>query len=126
MKMKKEAAASAILAAMMLCIAPIASAQDRHDDDRQTQDQHDSQKGHDNGHGQQGGHDQPHAFVQHDDWKQGAHMNTGDWNRGQKLDWHAHHFNKPPRGYEWREVDGNYVLAAITTGVIVSVIVATH
>jgi Ni/Co efflux regulator RcnB len=53
-------------------------------------------------------------------------MNTGDWNRGQKLDWHAHHFNKPPRGYEWREVDGNYVLAAITTGVIVSVIVATH
>jgi hypothetical protein len=30
----------------------------------------------------------------------------------ERLDWRRHHLRRPPRGYEWREVDGNYVLAA--------------
>jgi Ni/Co efflux regulator RcnB len=31
----------------------------------------------------------------------------------------------PPHGYEWRMVDGNYVLAAVATGVIASVVAAS-
>jgi Ni/Co efflux regulator RcnB len=83
-----------------------ALAQDHHDD------HHDSH--HDN-----------HSYVHHNDWSKGHRMNHDDWNRGERVDYHHYHLNAPPRGYEWREVDGNYVMAAVATGVIASVIVAS-
>ena len=64
------------------------------------------------------------AAKPHPEWHAGAHIANEDWNRGQHFDYRAHHFNEPPAGYEWREVDGNYVLAAVATGVIASVILA--
>lgn len=69
-------------------------------------------------------HDQSH-YVRHDDWKKGGHINHDDWNRGQQVDWHNHHLRQPPRGYQWREVDGNYVLAAVATGLIAETVVAS-
>jgi Ni/Co efflux regulator RcnB len=33
-------------------------------------------------------------------------------------DWKARHLRRPPRGYHWVSVNGDYVLAAIATGVI--------
>ena len=66
------------------------------------------------------------AYVRHEEWKKGYHMKQEDWSRAQRVDdWKAHHLRQPPRGYEWREVDGNYVLAAVATGVIASAIVAS-
>lgn len=65
-----------------------------------------------------------HQYVRHDDWKKGGRIQNEDWNRGEHVDYHAHHLRAPPRGYEWRQVDGNYVLAAVATGVIASVVVA--
>jgi Ni/Co efflux regulator RcnB len=65
------------------------------------------------------------AYVEHKEWKKGYHMNHDDWARGEQVDWHAHHLRTPPRGYEWRQVDGNYVLAAVATGIIASAIVAS-
>jgi Ni/Co efflux regulator RcnB len=62
----------------------------------------------------------------HAGWRQGGHIAHNDWNRGQHVDYHAHHLRTPPRGYEWREVDGNYVLAAAATGLIASIILASH
>jgi Ni/Co efflux regulator RcnB len=70
-------------------------------------------------------HHDGHAYVRHDEWKKGANINHDDWNRGEKIDYRQHHLNAPPRGYEWREVDGNYVLAAVATGLISSVIIAS-
>lgn len=64
-------------------------------------------------------------YVRHDEWKKGAHINHDDWARGQRIDYRHYHLQAPPRGYEWREVDGNYVLAAVATGVIASAIVAS-
>ena len=65
-------------------------------------------------------------YVRHDEWKKGEHMRQEDWNRADRVDDYQHyHLRRPPRGYEWREVDGNYVLAAIATGVIASVVVAS-
>jgi Ni/Co efflux regulator RcnB len=65
-------------------------------------------------------------YVRHDEWKKGYHMNAQDWNRGERVeDYRTYHLSAPPRGYEWREVDGNYVLAAVTTGIIASVIAAS-
>jgi len=42
--------------------------------------------------------------------------------RADHIDYRHYHLNAPPRGYEWREVDGNFVLAAVATGVISTVI----
>jgi Ni/Co efflux regulator RcnB len=73
-------------------------------------------------------HDDHHdGYVQHREWHKGARISHDDWNRGAQVDWHAHHLQSPPRGYEWRQVDGNYVLAAAATGLIAATIIAsTH
>lgn len=67
-------------------------------------------------------HHDNHHYVRHDEWKKGAHMRHEDWDRGERIDYHHYHLNAPPRGYEWREVDGNFILAAAATGVIATVI----
>ena len=76
-----------------------------------------AQDHHDNGH-----------YVHHSEWRKGYHMKQEDWNRGDHIDnWKQYHLHQPPRGYEWRRVDGNYVMAAAATGVIASVVAAsTH
>jgi Ni/Co efflux regulator RcnB len=66
-----------------------------------------------------------HQFVRHDEWKKGAKIKDEDWNRGEHIDYRQQHLRTPPHGYEWRLVDGNYVLAAVATGVISSVIAAS-
>lgn len=38
------------------------------------------------------------------------------------IDWREHHLYSPPRGYHWVHVGDDYVLAAIATGVIMSVL----
>jgi Ni/Co efflux regulator RcnB len=85
-------------------IGPVSFAQDHHDD------RHD---------------DHHENYVRHDEWKKGYHMKSEDWHRAQPVDYRQYHLNAPPRGYEWRSVDGNYVLAAVATGVIASAIVAS-
>lgn len=61
-------------------------------------------------------------YVKHSEWHKGAKIRHEDWQRGEQVDWHAHHLRKPPAGYEWRQVDGNFVLAN-TDGVIFSVVI---
>jgi Ni/Co efflux regulator RcnB len=80
------------------------------------------------------GHDDHHSapmrgpmhHSRHADWHQGGHIGHSDWSRGRHVDYRAHHLRRPPRGYEWREVDGNYVLAAAATGLIASIILANQ
>ncbi len=67
-----------------------------------------------------------HGYVHHDEWKKGATIRKEDWSRGEHIDYKEHHLKAPPRGYEWRQVDGNYVLAAVATGVIASAIIASE
>jgi Ni/Co efflux regulator RcnB len=62
-------------------------------------------------------------YVHHPEWKKGRHIEANDWSRGDQVDWHAHHLRQPPSGYEWREIDGNFVLAS-SNGVISTVVVA--
>ena len=70
-------------------------------------------------------HHDNHAYVRHDEWKKGYHMRDEDWRRGEPVDYRTYHLKKPPRGYEWRQVDGNYVMAAVATGIIASTIIAS-
>jgi Ni/Co efflux regulator RcnB len=60
------------------------------------------------------------------------------WQRGQRLDaryrgngyyvrdYHRHGLRAPPRGYRWQRVDDSYILAAVATGLIASVIIANN
>src|SRR5580704_13760913 len=56
-------------------------------------------------------HHDNHAYVEHKEWKKGAPIKHEDWDRGDKVDYRQNHLSAPPAGYEWRMVDGNYVLA---------------
>ncbi len=64
----------------------------------------------------------PHSWHDHSDYRKGGWVAHNDWDHAEQVDWHAHHLRKPPRGYEWRHVNGNYVLAAVATGAIVSLL----
>ena len=87
--MKKIAQAFAVSTLVLTLTGGVAAfAQDHHDD------QHHQQ------------------YVRHDEWKKGYHMHQEDWGRGERVDdWRAHHLHRPPNGYEWRIIDGNYVCA---------------
>lgn len=37
-------------------------------------------------------------------------------------DWHGYGLPSPPPGHQWRSIDGNYVLIAVATGVITSIL----
>jgi Ni/Co efflux regulator RcnB len=63
----------------------------------------------------------------HNDWHKGGRIDRNDWNRGERVnDWQNRHLQRPPRGYEWRRVDNNYVLAAAATGLIAGLVLASH
>jgi len=99
--------------ALTLLAAPLGGAfaqgrDDRHDDHRPG-----NMMMHDNG--------------RHNGWYKGGHIERRDWDRGERVnDWRRYHLQRPPRGYEWRRVDNNYVLAAATTGLIMGLIAASH
>ena len=56
------------------------------------------------------------------EWRRGSRIDRDYWRRGASVDWRAHHLRRPPRGYEWRYVDGRYVMAAVATGIIADII----
>lgn len=77
---------------------------DHHDDRRGPPQDH-----HDNG---------PHRYARGE--------RLGD-HRGQYVrDYRSRHLSAPPRGQQWRKVDNDYVLVAVATGIITSVIAANH
>lgn len=111
MKLLRDVVALSVVS--LFSASGTAFAQDYHHDDHH----HDS---HYDEHGGPSDH-----YVHHNDWHHGGHISHNDWNRGREVDYRHYHLSAPPRGYAWREVDGNYVLAAVTTGVIASVIAAS-
>jgi Ni/Co efflux regulator RcnB len=121
--MKKHLTAA--LAATLFCgAAGVALAQPHWDRDHHDRGRH---EGWDRGRHEGWRHDrynQGWDYNRHwrPDWRRGARMDWRDWRRAQRLDWRRHHLRRPPYGYEWREVDGNYVLAAVATGLIADLI----
>ncbi len=103
MKKLHSVLALAFLSTSLMGGVALAQAQDHHD--AQAQDHHDN-----------------HSYVQHKEWKKGAAIKHEDWDRGDKVDYRQYHLTAPPRGYEWRMVDGNYVLANSSTFQIRTVI----
>ena len=52
-----------------------------------------------------------HTYREHQEWRSGSRIQQEDWNRGDKIDYRQNHLRRPPEGHEWRQIDGNYVLA---------------
>ncbi|MET0543778.1 MAG: RcnB family protein [Variovorax sp.] len=100
----------------------------RHDNGRHD-GRHDNGR-HDNGRGDRGdyrdgrqydrrGYPQPHA-----EWKRGGRVPNEYRGRNYVVnDYRAYHLNAPPRGYQWVGVGGDYVLAAVATGIIAQIII---
>ena len=81
-------------------------------------------KGHDD---HRGGPAMMQRHDNHPNWRKGGRIERNDWNRGQRVsDYKRYHLSRPPRGYEWRRVDNNYVLAAAATGIIASILLANQ
>ena len=57
------------------------------------------------------------------EWRRGGRMDRNYWSHASRVDWRTRHLRRPPRGYEWREVNGNYVLAAVASGLIADLII---
>ena len=51
-------------------------------------------------------------------------MGYNDWNYTRRVDYRRYNLRQPPRGYEWRRNNDRYILGAVATGVILSVILS--
>ena len=56
-------------------------------------------------------------------WVRGERLPAEFWRGHEVIDWRARHFREPPRGYHWVEVNGDFVLAALATGLILDMAV---
>lgn len=71
---------------------------------------------------QRGGQQERGAGPNHD-FRKGARLPNEYRNRQYVVDdWRGHHLSAPPRGYHWVQTGGDYVLAAVATGVILQLL----
>jgi Ni/Co efflux regulator RcnB len=66
------------------------------------------------------------GWASRSDYRTGGRIAQNDWRAGRVIDYRVYHLRAPPPGYEWREVGGRYVLAAVATGIIASIIMASQ
>jgi Ni/Co efflux regulator RcnB len=104
--------AATIAGCLILSGAGAAAAQGWDHGDRHDNGRHEGWDRHDNG---------DHGGWR-SEWRRGYRMDHDYWARGRHIDWRYYHLRRPPPGYEWREVNGNYVLAAVATGLIADLI----
>ncbi|MDM0055167.1 RcnB family protein [Variovorax fucosicus] len=91
----------------------------RNDRDGRFDHRGDRQDFRDGRHVDRSGFPSPHA-----EWRRGGRVPTEYRGRNYVVnDWRGHHLNAPPRGYQWVGVGGDYVLAALATGLIAQIIV---
>jgi Ni/Co efflux regulator RcnB len=70
-------------------------------------------------------HDQYYSGARGPEWRRGGHVPPQYRGRQYVVnDWRGHHLNAPPRGYQWVQVGGDYVLIAIATGVIAQLLLS--
>ena len=65
-----------------------------------------------------GGYDHGPPRREAHEWRRGEHYDGhGEW-----VDWRREHLREPPRGYEWVDTGGQFVMIAIATGIITDVL----
>lgn len=58
-------------------------------------------------------------------WSRGERMGYNDWRGARTIDYRHYHLRQPPRGYEWRQRNDQFILVAVATGLIASIILST-
>lgn len=117
--------------ALSLLAGTAASAQpygDRHDNrgdnnGRYEQNRHDDNRDN-NGRYEKGRHDNGNHYGQRKHrWVRGERLSRNYYtDRTYYVDYRTHHLRQPPRGYRWVRVDNDYMLIALTSGLIASII----
>ena len=92
---------------------------DRHDRDRDRYVRHDGPRGHAYGH-----YKNWHDRGRHEGWyRRGGYLPVEYRTRYVVTDWRHDRLREPPRGYHWvRSDNGDFLLVAIATGVIVDLL----
>jgi len=92
-----------LLIAAAVAVPAISMAQDDHRDDHRAEQSHAQERG---------------AGPDHS-WHKGDRIPASYRDKRYEVtDWKSHNLRQPPSGYHWVNVNGDYVLAAIATGVI--------
>jgi Ni/Co efflux regulator RcnB len=103
---------------------------DRDHDGRPDAQQHDNRGNNNGNRGDRGNHygnqqraDQYYYNARGPEWRRGGRV-PSQYHYQQYVvsDWRGHHLSAPPRGQQWVQVGGDYVLMAIATGVIVQLL----
>jgi len=111
---------TALVMAISLAAPALSMAQDRddHHDDHHPQQSHNDDHRMPPPHADERGAGPDHAF------RRGGRLPAEYRSRQYVVDdWRGHHLSAPPRGYQWVQTGGDYVLAAIATGVILNVLI---
>jgi Ni/Co efflux regulator RcnB len=133
--MKKFSATLCAVAAAALLTSSLSFA-----DDRGRQDEYQRGNGHGQGHGQGRGHDnrgdngqfdqrdgrwndrRPDYNARGPEFHRGGYISREYRGRAYEVDYREHRLSRPPQGHRWVQVGADYVLIAIATGVIASII----
>lgn len=110
----------ALLAATVLA-APMAQAQDwRNGPDRGRQvERHMDKKFQ----GNKNVHRNKKAAIQKHRWNKGHRMSAAERRQMREVrDYRRHRLSAPPRGHRWVQVDNDFLLVGITSGIIASII----
>lgn len=64
-----------------------------------------------------------HYGARGPEWRRGGHVPREYRSRQYVVnDWRSHRLSAPPRGHQWVQVGGDYVLMAVATGLIVNLL----
>jgi Ni/Co efflux regulator RcnB len=106
----KKMLSAALALSLLAGTAAVAQPYDNHRNDR-----HDSRSDNRN--------DNRHDARAHR-WTRGERLPASYRTRSHYVDYRRHHLRQPPRGYQWVQVDNNYALIALTSGLISQLIAA--
>jgi len=126
---------SLLLGGLLLSATSIAMAQPPHDRDGGDDRDHDNH-GHDNRYDHRDGRGDDPRDARADYRGDDRHDNRGHgrWERGRALppeyrdrghyvsDYRSYRLREPPRGYRWVRADNDFILVAITTGLIADIV----
>ena len=57
------------------------------------------------------------------EWRRGEYVDRDEWRQARYVEWREYNLSRPRVGYEWREYDGRFILAAIATGIVADIII---
>ena len=116
------AVAASLLAGTAL--SGTAMAQPRHND---RHDRYEQQRAYEKGRKDQARYERKQDRREYRRWAKGQRLDARYRGNGYYVsDYRRHGLRAPPRGYRWQRVDNQYILAAVATGIIASVIIANN